>query len=101
MRDLTTKQFDQFVSTGVVVIEFWEKWCKPCTVMKEVFDEVSKKAKVKFGRIEVAANSELASKETILSVPSFIIYKDGREKERLTGIVPKEVLLEEIKNVNS
>ena len=99
MKDLRAAQFETFIAKGVAVVEFWEEWCKPCEAMKEVFKDLNTKAKL--GRVEIAQNRELASKYTILSIPTIVIYVKGKEKERLTGVVPKEVLMEEIKNARN
>ncbi|MBT3304380.1 thioredoxin [Candidatus Woesearchaeota archaeon] len=98
MENLTPGKFKSKIKTGSTVVEFWAEWCRPCKQMSKVFDELEKKfaKKVKFGRVNVDTHSKLASEQVIVSIPTFILYKSGKEVERLVGIVPKEVLENEI-----
>ncbi len=98
MENLTPGKFKSKIKTGNTVIEFWTEWCKPCKPMSKIFEELEKKfKKVKFGRVNIDKYAKLASEQVIVSVPTFIIYKTGKEIERFVGIVPKEVLENEIK----
>lgn len=98
MENLTPGKFKSKTKTGFTVIEFWAEWCRPCKQMSTIFEGLEKKfKKVKFGRVNVDTHSKLASEQVIVSIPTFVIYKTGKELERFVGIVPKEVLENEIK----
>lgn len=94
---LTESKFKQKVKKGMLVVEFFADWCKPCKEMKPVLEKLEKTfPKVKFGRIDVDQRKELCSSLVIVSIPTFMIFKDGIEIERLVDKVPIEVLQNEI-----
>ena len=99
---LTQDNFDAEVlkAAGPVLVDFWAPWCGPCKVMLPVVEELSKElpAGAKIGKVNVDDNSELASEHDILSIPTFILFKDGKEVTRLSGTQSKEKLAELLKN---
>lgn len=88
---------------GVVFVDFYADWCGPCRVVGPIIDELSKeeqfKDKVKFIKINVDENPQLASQYNIFSIPTFIIFKDGKPVSQLTGAMGKEILIEEINKI--
>jgi len=91
--------FDSFISKGNVVIDFWAEWCGPCKILSPTVDQVAgeMKGKVKFGKVDVDAESDLAQKFEVMSIPTLIFFKDGEMVDRSTGAIPKETLLKKIK----
>lgn len=81
-----------------VLADFWADWCMPCKMMSPVMDELAKdyEGKVKFAKVNVDDNPELATDLQILSIPAFILFKKGKELTRITGINPKEHIKREI-----
>lgn len=102
---LTTKDFQQQVleEKGIVFVDFYASWCGPCQVVGPIIDELSEdeqfKNKVKFVKINVDENPQLASQYNIFSIPTFIIFKDGKLVHQLTGAIGKEVLIGEINKI--
>lgn len=98
--ELSEKDFKSFTKKGIVVVDFWATWCGPCKLMAPVFDEASEelKGKVKFGKVDVDKHSELAQEYEVLSIPTLIIFNDGKQVERSIGSMSKEDLLELIEN---
>lgn len=93
-------EFDKFIEKGICVIDFWAEWCMPCLMMAPIFEEVSEKfSKIKFGKVNIEDNKELASKFNIMSIPCLIIFKSGKEADRIIGAVPAEALEEKIKAI--
>ncbi len=79
------------------MIELWDfyaDWCPPCQQMKPVFEELEKdfEGKVGFRKIDVDKSPAEAAKFKVLSIPTFVILKDGKEVDRKVGAVGKEVL---------
>lgn len=79
------------------MIEFWDfyaRWCPPCQEMKPVIEELEKEfaGQVEFKKIDVDKEMELAAKFKVLSVPTFVILKEGQEASRKVGALNKEVL---------
>lgn len=84
---VNVKEFESFVKKGPVLIDFYADWCMPCLTMSPVFEELSKKfkGKIKFGKVDISENKELAQKFRISTIPNFIFLKDGKVKEQFIG----------------
>ena len=97
--ELTGKEFEAFTKKGLVLIDFFADWCMPCIMMAPVLEELSAKFKgeIKFGKIDVDENSALAQKFKILSIPNFILFKDGKIEERFVGAMPEEDFEEKLR----
>ena len=77
----------------VVIIDFWAAWCGPCRAMAPAFEELSKEMpKVLFAKVNVDDNQEIAVKYGIMGIPCFLIFKNGKEVDRIVGSNPKAVL---------
>lgn len=95
---VTTKTFEEEVlkSDKPVLVDFWATWCGPCQMMGPVVDELSEELKdtVKVCKVNVDDNGELAQQFGIMSIPNFILFKDGKAVGSKLGAVGKEGLLE-------
>ena len=96
---LTRKEFDEYTKKGIVFIDFFADWCMPCVMMSPILEELSEyfKGKIKFGKINVDENRDLAQKFNILSIPNFILFKDGKKAEQFIGAMPVENFSEKLK----
>ena len=84
---------------GKAVVDFFAEWCMPCLMMAPIFEEVSEKFKnVKFCKVNIDENESLASKFKVMSIPTIVIFKDGKEAARITGALSAEVLEEKLKS---
>ena len=86
--ELTTeKKFNDFVKEGVVVVDFFAEWCMPCVMMAPILDDIAErmKSKVKFGKVNIDDGAELAKKFEVLSIPNFVLFKNGEVKEKFVG----------------
>jgi len=96
--ELSNGEFETFVKKGVCLVDFFAEWCMPCVMMAPVMEEISEKLKkIKFGKVNVDENQELAAKFKVMSIPTLIIFKDNKEIERLVGAQSEEVLEEKLK----
>lgn len=86
-------------STGVFFLDFWATWCGPCRMMEPVLKEIAGENMpgLTIGQLNVDENPQTAMKFEVMSIPTFIIFKDGKQVKRLTGAMPKAKLVDEIK----
>jgi thioredoxin 1 len=92
--------FDKEILNGVVpvLVDFWAPWCGPCQTMGPIISELAEEmnGKVKIGKLNVEENPETAQKFSVMSIPTLIIFKNGKEIKRLVGLQAKETLKEEL-----
>lgn len=77
----------------IELLDFYADWCPPCQQMKPVFEELEKEfeGRLGFKKIDVDSEGEEAAKFKVMSIPTFVILKDGKEVDRKVGAVNKEV----------
>ena len=78
----------------IELLDFYADWCPPCQQMKPVFEELEKEfeGKVEFKKIDIDKDGEKAAEFKVLSIPTFVIIKDGQEISRKVGALSREVL---------
>jgi thioredoxin 1 len=94
----TSFEGDVVKSDVPVVVDFWAEWCGPCRVIAPIVEELSKEydGKVRFAKVNVDENPDLAGRFGVQGIPTLIIFKDGKEAGRLVGAAPKRRLAQEI-----
>ena len=85
--ELTNGKFDDFIKEGTVLIDFFADWCMPCVMMGPIVDEMGEKfkGKIKVGKVNVDENHEIASKFHVMSIPTFMVFKEGKKAEQFVG----------------
>jgi thioredoxin 1 len=98
--ELNTENTKDFTSNGVVLVDVWAPWCGPCKIISPIVDEISNEyhGKVKVGKLEADKNRDLVMDMGIRSIPTLIVYKNGLEVERCTGVVNKQKISEMLEN---
>ncbi|MBB1063469.1 thioredoxin [Limosilactobacillus fastidiosus] len=78
----------------LAIVDFWAPWCGPCKMMAPSLENLEKKysQRVKFFKINVDDNKELASKYKIMSIPTLLLLRNGVAKEKVTGFYPQAKL---------
>lgn len=94
---LSSENFEKEVlkSEKPVLVDFYADWCGPCNAMAPVIEELATEldGKAKVGKINVDENSDIAVEYNVMSIPTLIIFKNGKEEKRLVGLRDKEELL--------
>ena len=100
MLELNESNFEKTLKGNKnLVVDFWADWCGPCKIMAPVFESLSKEMKnVKFAKINVDENNHLASEFGVMGIPTFIVFKDGKEVERVVGAAHKTIIKEKIES---
>jgi len=100
MLELNKTNFEKEISKGKVVVKYTANWCAPCRMMAPIFEALSKEIKnVKFSELDVDKTPEIAAKFTVMSIPTFMIFKNGKQIKTLVGGMSKEKLKSEIESV--
>ncbi len=82
-----------------VLVDFFATWCGPCQMMLPVIEEIANEFNQDFSvaTLDIDQNAESAAKYGVMSVPSFLVFKDGKEVARMMGAMPKEMLISKVK----
>lgn len=94
--EITMDNFEQEVlnSDVPVMIDFWATWCMPCKMLAPVIEELAEEANgaYKVGKIDVDKSPSLAAQFGVMSIPTVIVFKNGKAAEKSVGVVPKSQL---------
>ena len=95
---VTNKDFNEIISNeNITLIDFYADWCGPCKALSPIIDEIADEAtNVTVGKVNVDTERDLALKYNVRSIPTMVIFKGGKEIERMVGFLPKEEILAKI-----
>ena len=74
------------------IIVFTADWCSPCKKLKPILDNLESKMHLKITRLDVEKEDDAVEAYTVRSIPTVVIIKDGKEVDRISGLIPSEVL---------
>lgn len=99
VKNITNKEFESIINNeNVTLVDFYASWCGPCKALAPVLDELSNEnPDLLIAKVNVDDDRDLALQFKVRSVPTMIIFKGGKEINRLVGFLPKEEILNRIK----
>lgn len=99
--EVTGANFDSEVirDNGLVLVDFWAPWCGPCRMQTPILEKLAKSGElnIKIAKFNTDNDPSLAQQYNISSIPTMILFRAGKEIERLVGVQPEAVLKEKLK----
>jgi thioredoxin len=102
-REVTDRTFAQEVvqSTAPVLVDFWADWCGPCKAIAPIVEALARayEGRLKVMTLDVDENPRTASTYQVQSIPTLLVFKDGKPAERIVGALPKQVIVDKLHSV--
>jgi thioredoxin 1 len=97
---VTKENFNETVSQGVSLLDFWAPWCGPCKMQLPIVEELAEElqGQATIAKVNVDEQPELASQFGVMSIPTLILFKDGQPVDKLVGLQSKASLQSKIQN---
>jgi len=99
--EITDRNFKKEVlrSDKPVLIDFWAEWCAPCKMVGPVVKDIAREYgdQIKVGKLDVDANQKTASKYKVMSIPTLILFENGKIKDKVVGYMPKNSLVKKLR----
>ncbi|HID71407.1 MAG TPA: thioredoxin, partial [Thermoplasmata archaeon] len=94
-----SSNFDETVKEGVTLVDFWAPWCGPCRMIAPVIEQLAKEyaGKVVFAKLNTDENRNTAMRFGIMSIPTLLVFKNGKLVDRIVGALPKPMLEHKLK----
>lgn len=95
---LTDKNFSQQVGNGISLVDFWASWCMPCKMMVPVLNELAAEVgdNIAICKVNIEEYQSVAKKYSVRNIPTLVIFKNGKEIDRVVGVKSKEFLVNKL-----
>lgn len=100
---VNSMNFDKVIGQGIVLVDFWAAWCSPCKAMEPILDDLAQKLNggALVAKLNVDDNRSVASKYGIHSIPTIILFNNGKETRRFIGAQSADKLLKLINDLKN
>ena len=98
--ELNDSNFDQTINSDKpVLVDFWAEWCAPCRIIAPIIEEIAGEyaEQLKVGKIDVDGNPQVSMNYGIRSIPTLLLFKDGKPVDQIIGAVAKDAILNKVK----
>ena len=97
VQKLNQNNFNNAIANGTALVDFYADWCGPCRMVSPIVDEIAEERRdITVGKVNVDDENTLAMKYGVMSIPTLIVFQDGKEKARIVGARPKAAILAEL-----
>ena len=94
---ITDDTFDGMIRENkIILVDFWADWCGPCKKVAPILDEISNETGLLIGKLNVDENTEKSREYSIQSIPSMVLFIDGKPVHTIVGAMPKHMLMKEL-----
>ncbi len=101
MLDVTANTFTSEIinTSGVTLVDFWAPWCGPCRMVGPILEQIAKEQadRLRVAKVNIDENPELASNYGVMSIPTMLIFKDGKVVDEFVGAMPKRTIESKLK----
>ena len=97
VQKLNQNNFNNAIANGTTLVDFYADWCGPCRMVSPIVDEIAEeRSDITVGKVNVDDENALAMKYGVMSIPTLIVFQDGKEAARIVGARPKAAILAEL-----
>lgn len=95
---LNDQNFAETIKKGVTLVDFWATWCRPCRMQAPIIEEVSAQmlGKAAICKLDVDQNPNISQKYNVQSIPTMLIFKDGKLVSMFVGVTSKDIIISEL-----
>lgn len=97
VKEINDKEFEEVIKTGKVLVDCFANWCGPCKMLSPVIDELSNEKKdYSFYKLDVDKSSDVVMKYNVMSIPTLLVFNDGKLVKTIVGLRSKSELENEL-----
>ena len=97
VQKLNQNNFHNAIANGTALVDFYADWCGPCRMVSPIVDEIAEERNdITVGKVNVDDENALAMTYGVMSIPTLIVFQDGKEKTRIVGAKPKAAILAQL-----